>query len=276
MTRMICGIQIWAHNTRYNVLQIRGIRRDIKFCEEITRCRDIPSYCHKFHFFPIEKKKNVVRPIDWQWRSSNRSISLFTCDYNWSDRDCLGCQFGRSTDCYRHHFIVVWYYGFDNGALTSPDLFPSSPAITTHPIMITTMICLSSTVLGSNWWAICRPSEFRFSWFVCSHAIFCCFFTSTAFRPFDEAVAELAIIVEIFTCKNPEDRNRSVPRRTRETRKLVRTRETRRRREERVAELIDPLRSGNRWRIMLWSSQLRGANWWLKRGSRSTHSADRC
>jgi hypothetical protein len=150
MTRMICGIQIWAHNTRYNVLQIRGIRRDIKFCEEITRCRDIPSYCHKFHFFPIEKKKNVVRPIDWQWRSSNRSISLFTCDYNWSDRDCLGCQFGRSTDCYRHHFIVVWYYGFDNGALTSPDLFPSSPAIATHPIRIMTMMSLSSTVLGFN------------------------------------------------------------------------------------------------------------------------------
>jgi hypothetical protein len=170
MTRMISGIQIWAHNTRYDV-QIRGIRRDIKFCEEITRCRDIQTYCHKFHFFPIEKKKTVIRPIDWQWCCSNRSINLsrssilFTCDYNRSERDCLGCRFGRSTDCYRHHFIVFWYYGFDNGALTSPDLFPSSPAIATHPIRITTMMSLSSTVLGFNWWAICRLSEFRFSWF---------------------------------------------------------------------------------------------------------------
>jgi hypothetical protein len=50
-------------------------------------------------------------------------------------------------------------------------------------------------------------------------------------RPFDEAVAELANIVEIFTCKNPEDRNgerpapllRSVPRRTRETAALIPT-----------------------------------------------------
>jgi hypothetical protein len=57
MTRMICGIQIWAHNTRYDV-QIRGIIRDIKFCEEITRCRDIISSQSK------RKKLLFVRLID--------------------------------------------------------------------------------------------------------------------------------------------------------------------------------------------------------------------
>jgi hypothetical protein len=36
MTRMICGIQIWAHNTRYHV-QIRGITRDQVQIRRITR-----------------------------------------------------------------------------------------------------------------------------------------------------------------------------------------------------------------------------------------------